>query len=42
MIGLAETYGQVFVPEFASVTIYALMVVILLIRPGGLFPVRAE
>lgn len=42
MIGLAETYGQVFIPEFASVTIYALMVIILLIRPGGLFPVRAE
>jgi len=41
IIGLAETYGQVFLPEFASVTIYALMAVILLLRPGGLFPARA-
>ncbi|MBF0276383.1 MAG: branched-chain amino acid ABC transporter permease [SAR324 cluster bacterium] len=41
MIGLAETYGQVFIPEYASVTIYALMAIILLKRPGGLFPARA-
>ncbi|MBT4018520.1 MAG: branched-chain amino acid ABC transporter permease [Alphaproteobacteria bacterium] len=41
MIGMAETFGQVFLPQFASVTIYALMVVVLLVRPGGLFPTRA-
>ncbi len=41
VIGMADTYGQVVMPEFARVTIYALMGVILLFRPAGLFPVRA-
>lgn len=40
LIGMAETFGQVFLPEFASVTIYAVMALILLIRPQGLLPVR--
>ena len=40
IIGMADTYGQVLIPEFARVTIYALMVVILLLRPTGLFPAR--
>ena len=40
VIGMADTYGQVMAPEFARVTIYALMAVILLVRPRGLFPVR--
>ena len=40
-IGMADTYGQVLAPEFARVTIYALMAAILLVRPHGLFPVRA-
>ena len=39
-IGMADTYGQVLAPEFAQVTIYALMAAILLVRPQGLFPVR--
>ena len=38
-IGMADTYGQVLAPEFAQVTIYALMAAILLVRPQGLFPV---
>ncbi len=40
LIGMADTFGQVLFPEFASVTIYALMAVILLLRPHGLIPAR--
>ena len=40
VIGMVDTYGQVLAPEFARVTIYALMAVVLLVRPYGLFPVR--
>jgi len=36
LIGFAETFGQVLLPEFASVTIYAVMAATLLLRPGGL------
>ena len=41
IIGIADTYGQVVLPELARVTIYALMAVILLIKPAGLIPVRS-
>jgi len=41
LIGFFETFGQVFLPSAASVIIYALMAVILLVRPGGLLPVRS-
>ncbi|MCP5151563.1 MAG: branched-chain amino acid ABC transporter permease [Ectothiorhodospiraceae bacterium] len=40
VIGMADTFGQVMFPAFASVTIYALMAAILLFKPGGLVPVR--
>ena len=40
VIGMVDTYGQVVAPELARVTIYALMAVVLLVRPHGLFPVR--
>ena len=39
LIGMAETFGQVLVPEFASVVIYAVMALVLLLHPGGLVPV---
>ena len=39
VIGMADTYGQVVIPEYARVTIYALMGVILLFKPSGLFPI---
>ena len=42
IIGIADTYGQVVLPELARVTIYALMALILLIKPAGLIPVRSE
>jgi branched-chain amino acid transport system permease protein len=37
LIGLADTFGRVLVPDFASMVIYALMAVVLLLRPQGLF-----
>ena len=40
LIGLAETLGQVYLPSFASVMMYALMAAVLLVRPQGLFPAR--
>ena len=40
LIGMADTFGKVFVPEFASAMIYAVMALVLVIRPQGLLPVR--
>ena len=40
IIGMAETFGQVFVPALSSVMIYVVMAVVLLFKPGGLIPVR--
>ena len=40
LIGMAETFGQVFVPAFSSVMIYVVMAAVLLLKPGGLIPVR--
>lgn len=37
LIGLADAFGKVFLPEFASVVVYALMAAVLVVRPGGLF-----
>jgi branched-chain amino acid transport system permease protein len=37
LIGLADTFGRVLVPDFASMVIYALMALVLLWRPQGLF-----
>ena len=42
IIGMADTYGQVMFPELARITIYALMAIILIARPGGLITVRSE
>ena len=36
-IGLADVYGQVFLPNLASVAIYGVMAGVLLWRPSGLF-----
>ena len=36
-IGLADVYGQVFLPDLASVAVYGLMAGVLLWRPTGLF-----
>src|SRR5437763_1507337 len=37
LIGIADTFGKVLIPEAAGVTVYVLMAVILLWRPEGLF-----
>lgn len=37
LIGLVSTFGKVLLPEAASIMVYALMAVILLWRPQGLF-----
>jgi branched-chain amino acid transport system permease protein len=37
LIGLADAFGKVFLPQFASVVVYALMAAVLVVRPGGLF-----
>ncbi len=41
VIGIADTYGHVVVPELARLTVYGLMAVILLCKPAGLIPVRS-
>ncbi len=42
LIGMFETFGQVFIPSLASVTIYAFMALVLLVRPSGLLPVQPK
>jgi branched-chain amino acid transport system permease protein len=37
LIGLADTFGQVYVPAIAGMTVYVLMAAVLLWRPAGLF-----
>jgi branched-chain amino acid transport system permease protein len=37
LIGLADAFGKVLVPQFSSVIIYALMALVLVMRPTGLF-----
>jgi branched-chain amino acid transport system permease protein len=37
LVGLADTFGKVLVPEFAGVAVYGIMAIILLWRPQGLF-----
>jgi len=36
-LGLADTFGKVLWPDFASLTIYVILVIVLLVRPSGLF-----
>ena len=37
LIGLADTFGKVLIPQAAGVTVYLVMAAILLWRPEGLF-----
>jgi branched-chain amino acid transport system permease protein len=41
LIGTAETFGPVLLPEFASFIMYAVMALVLLVRPQGLLPVKS-
>jgi len=38
--GFVQTFGAVLAPQLASVLIYALLAVVLIIRPQGLFPAK--
>jgi branched-chain amino acid transport system permease protein len=40
LIGFVDTFGKVFLPEAASISIYAFMAAVLLWRPQGLFGAR--
>jgi branched-chain amino acid transport system permease protein len=42
LVGFADTFGQVFLPELASMLIYAVMAAVLLFLPHGLVPVRGR
>ncbi|MDH5753455.1 MAG: branched-chain amino acid ABC transporter permease, partial [Deltaproteobacteria bacterium] len=37
LIGVADTFGKSLLPELSSVMAYALMALVLLLRPQGLF-----
>lgn len=37
LIGLADAFGKVFLPQFASFMVYGLMAAVLVLRPTGLF-----
>ena len=37
LIGLADTFGQLWAPQFAGMTVYLLMAGVLVWRPAGLF-----
>jgi branched-subunit amino acid ABC-type transport system permease component len=42
LIGEADTFGKVLLPQAALVAVYLVMAAVLLARPGGLFGVRAR
>jgi len=37
LIGLTDAFGKVLLPQFSSIVIYALMALVLVMRPAGLF-----
>jgi branched-chain amino acid transport system permease protein len=37
LIGLADTFGKVLLPQIAGMAVYLLMGLVLLLRPAGLF-----
>jgi len=37
VIGLADTFGKVLIPEFAGLVVYLVMAAVLLWRPEGIF-----
>lgn len=42
LVGMTLTFGQVLIPQLASIIMYAFLVAVLLLRPQGLFPVRGH
>ena len=41
LIGMADTFGKAYIPEFSLFLIFAVMAVVLLLRPSGLFGLEA-
>jgi branched-chain amino acid transport system permease protein len=41
LMGLSDTLGKVLWPGYASLTIYLVMVIVLLVKPDGLFGKRS-
>jgi branched-chain amino acid transport system permease protein len=39
VVGIVDTFGKAYFPDFALFVVYVLMVVVLLTRPNGLFGV---
>jgi branched-chain amino acid transport system permease protein len=37
LIGIADIFGKYYVPRFGAFVIYTVMIVLLLVRPQGLF-----
>lgn len=42
LIGMADTFGKAIIPQFSLFTIFAVMAVVLLIRPSGLFGLTGQ
>ena len=42
LIGMADTFGKALIPEFSLFLIFAVMAVVLLLRPSGLFGLKEE
>ncbi len=42
LVAVTLTFGRVLVPEFAGIIMYALLVIVLLFKPEGLFPARGR
>jgi branched-chain amino acid transport system permease protein len=40
LVGILDSFGKVYFPDFALVSIFIVMVVVLLVRPAGLFGVQ--
>ena len=41
LIGIADTFGRALLPDFAAISIYAVMAAVLVWRPQGLFGQKA-
>ncbi len=42
LVATTLTFGRVFIPEFAGIIMYALLLAVLLFKPEGLFPARGR
>jgi branched-chain amino acid transport system permease protein len=40
LIGFADTFGKILLPQLAMMLIYCVMALVLVFRPDGLLPVR--